>query len=330
MTQPVVVQGTAVSNPYVTTNTSTNANSYEPTTNSYEPTSNNPTVNNNQNGHIVGGGNNSGSGSGGGGGFFGTKCNDPIFAVLFYINVIAIAFVAVAYGGGALSGGLTPSDDDFNANNNNTSDGEGGYTGYIVAVVLTGIISLFASGVGLAILMKFPETIIKMALIFVVVMMGIMMVISFLSGNLFAAIMGAVFFAIMLCYVRVAWPRIPFATINLVTAITAIQANLGVVAFNYIFAIVAVLWSVLWSVAFVGVFSTAYNCDENGENCLGANYGILFVLFLSLFFGLQVFQNSVHVTIAGVVGTWWTTPNENGFCGKAVMNSFIRYVLCSI
>ena len=312
MTQPVVVQGTAVSNPYVT---NANANSYEPTSNNnaYEPTTNNPSANNNQNGHIVSGGGNSG---GGGGGFFGTKCNDPIFAVLFYINVIAIAFVAVAYGGGALSGVNQGS---------NTSD-EGGYTGYIIAVVLTGIISLFASGVGLAILMKFPETIIKIALIFVVVMMGIMMVISFLSGNLFAAIMGAVFFAIMLCYVRVAWPRIPFATINLVTAITAIQANLGVVAFNYIFAIVAVLWSVLWSVAFVGVFSTTYNCDPNGDNCLGANYGILFVLFLSLFFGLQVFQNSVHVTIAGVVGTWWTTPSENGFCGKAVMNSFIRYV----
>ena len=98
--------------------------------------------------------------------------------------------------------------------------------------------------------------------------------------------MGAVFFAISLCYVRYAWPRIPFATVNLVTAITAIQKNFGVVLFNYIFAILAVVWSIIWSVAFVGVFSISYGCDVNGENCEGTNYGILFILFLSLFFGL--------------------------------------------
>ena len=174
MSTPVVVQGTAISNPYVPTATAT--------------TTNDPNVNNNQNGHIIGGGggnnnnNEGGSSSGGGGGgfrFFGTNCNDPLFAALFYINIIAMIFVAVTYGGNAISSET----DDFDPDS--SSSFTESYDGYIIAVVLTGILSLFASGIGLLILMKFPETIIKVALIFVVIMMGIMMVISFLFGQLF-------------------------------------------------------------------------------------------------------------------------------------------------
>ena len=179
MSTPVVVQGTAISNPYVPTATAT--------------TTNDPNVNNNQNGHIIGGGggggnnnnNEGGSSSGGGGGggfrFFGTNCNDPLFAALFYINIIAMIFVAVTYGGNAISS--SNGTDDFDPDSSSFT--ESSYDGYIIAVVLTGILSLFASGIGLLILMKFPETIIKVALIFVVVMMGIMMVISFLFGQLF-------------------------------------------------------------------------------------------------------------------------------------------------
>jgi hypothetical protein len=147
-----------------------------------------------------------------------TRCRDPIFALLLYINVAAIVGVAVVYGPAAIdestaSGAQEPST----------------YQGYVYAAIICAFISFFASAGGVLVMMCIPETLIKVALIFVVIMAGVMMIMSFLSGAIFAGIMGALFFAFSLCYARAVWPRIPFATINLVTAITAIKSNWGVV-----------------------------------------------------------------------------------------------------
>jgi hypothetical protein len=39
----------------------------------------------------------------------------------------------------------------------------------------------------------------------------------------------------------------------------------------------------------------------------------------------QVFQNTVHVAIAGVVSTWWFAPQDaNSFCSLAIKDSFVR------
>lgn len=40
---------------------------------------------------------------------------------------------------------------------------------------------------------------------------------------------------------------------------------------------------------------------------------------------LFILQNMIHVTTAGVVGTWWFDPAEaTSFCSKSVLDSFIR------
>ena len=39
----------------------------------------------------------------------------------------------------------------------------------------------------------------------------------------------------------------------------------------------------------------------------------------------QVFQNIIHVTIAGVVSTWWFVPQDaNSCCSTAIQDSFVR------
>ena len=54
----------------------------------------------------------------------------------------------------------------------------------------------------------------------------------------------------------------------------------------------------------------------------------LFVLqtqFLSYYWVHQVLQNTMHVTTAGVVGTWWWTPLEaNSFWSTALTDSLVR------
>lgn len=123
-----------------------------------------------------------------------TGCNDPIFALLFYGNVAAIVAVAVVYGPAAF-------------------DGSSGYdyTGYVYAAFITAIISLIFSGFGLLLNMQYPEFMIKVGLIFVVIMSLVWTVIAFLSGQILAGVIGAVFFLCSLCYARAVWSRIPFA-----------------------------------------------------------------------------------------------------------------------
>lgn len=90
----------------------------------------------------------------------------------------------------------------------------------------------------------------------------------------------------------------------MVTAGTAIKANLGVTIFAYLFTAFEVAWVVLWSIAFSGTFNATYSCDDAGQNCTSVNYGFLFLLLVSFYFTQQVLQSCVHVTVAGTVGTW--------------------------
>jgi hypothetical protein len=62
-------------------------------------------------------------------------CKDPLFAILFYINVGAIVVVAILYGPGAFS---------------STSSFD--YTGYIYAAAISAVLSLIFSALGLAVL----------------------------------------------------------------------------------------------------------------------------------------------------------------------------------
>lgn len=92
---------------------------------------------------------------------------------------------------------------------------------------------------------------------------------------------------------------IAVATANLVTACTAIKANLGITFFAYVFAILGGMWSVIWSLAFVGVYDQTYKCEDPTETegqttqttpTCTPNYFFVFLLFLSFFFVQQVLQ----------------------------------------
>ncbi len=67
-------------------------------------------------------------------------------------------------------------------------------------------------------------------------------------------------------------------------------------------------------------------CDANAQ----MNWGYFFLLMLSFYFTTQVLQNSVHVTVAGTVGTWWYSPEDaNSCCSSAIIGSTIRTLTTS-
>ena len=115
------------------------------------------------------------------------KCRDPIFALLLYGNVGAIAAVAAIYGSKAFEG---------------VNEGGYNYNGYIYAAFILGIIAMVFTGFCLPIMMCIPEVLIKVSLIGMLLLSGVMMVISFISGNFIGGIFGVIFFLIFACYTR--------------------------------------------------------------------------------------------------------------------------------
>mmetsp|Transcript_5203 Transcript_5203/g.9981 ORF Transcript_5203/g.9981 Transcript_5203/m.9981 type:complete len:273 (-) Transcript_5203:1138-1956(-) len=223
------------------------------------------------------------------------RCRDPIFALLLYANVGAICGVVGAYGTAAFEKAFGDA--------NSTVD----WAPYLYAAAVTGIFSMVLAGIMFLVMMRIPQFLIKTSLIFVVILSGVWCVIAFVGGNIIGGIIGAVFFALMMCYARAVWSRIPFATCNLVTAMTAVKLNCGVVFASYFFLLLAFGWSILWTIALVGIWDDTITCvvNEAGQNvCTEVNYGILFGMFVSYFFTHQVIQNTIHVTVAGVVGKY--------------------------
>ena len=88
-------------------------------------------------------------------------------------------------------------------------------------------------------------------------------------------------------------------------------------------------WTILWIIAFAGVTEETIDCAEiNGEIvCQEVNGGIYFAMLLSYFFTHQVIQNTIHVVIAGVVGTWWFAPDDASSCCSAGIFGSIKRAL---
>jgi hypothetical protein len=58
---------------------------------------------------------------------------------------------------------------------------------------------------------------------------------------------------------------------------------------------------------------------------LDAYPAMAFLMLLSYFWTHQVLSNTMHVTTAGVIGTWWFEPIEaSAFCSPSIKDSFVR------
>ena len=93
------------------------------------------------------------------------------------------------------------------------------------------------------------------------------------------------------------WSRIPFAAANLNTALTAVRSNLGLTVVAYAMLALAFGWIAIWSVGL-------------GEALSASSGAVVFLLLVSFYWVIQVLSNTVHVTTAGTIGTWWFVPEE--------------------
>lgn len=81
----------------------------------------------------------------------------------------------------------------------------------------------------------------------------------------------------------------------------------------------------------MGVLESKKVCDDFGTQChYDVNFGWVFLFLLSLYWAVEVFTNATHVTVAGVIGTWWYAPEEaDSCCSSAVTDSLMRTMTSS-
>ncbi len=271
------------------------------------------------------------------------RCNDAFFGLLFYVHLGVIAWTAATF----VPQFYASIADQYNSNSgsyNNrrflsimprwlqesesTSEDIPNLEMNDIFLILgvSGAVGFLISSLALSFMMTCARPLIKVALWFNIIVNGLLALLACITGLIPMAILCLIAFGFSCYYAYVVWGRIPFAAANMVTAITAVRANIGVSFFAYFSVILTFGWSMWWSISFVATMFVVSGCNAETDECETEPNGLLVFLFLiSYFWSIQVIKNVVHVTVAGTVGTWWFTPQEaSSCCSKAVRDSWFR------
>lgn len=250
-----------------------------------------------------------------------SQYRDVFFSVLFLLQLVVVLGFAIFWGFPALRNG--PPENDYN------EDVE--FSGIIYIVLLSALAATGISAVALSFMTRYAHLLVQFSVLFSMFSSLLMVIVFGFQDKDGAAFVAFVFFCISAFYAWAIWARIPFAASNLVTALTAVRANLGVALVAYAMVIAAVVWTMVWMTSLIGVYAQSADCDSQGV-CYGSVNGFTMILYLlSFYWTHQVFKNLIHVVVAGVVGTFWFEPLEaSSFCSKAIMDSVVRSLTFSL
>mmetsp|Transcript_2846 Transcript_2846/g.6820 ORF Transcript_2846/g.6820 Transcript_2846/m.6820 type:complete len:523 (+) Transcript_2846:219-1787(+) len=248
---------------------------------------------------------------------------DTPFALAFLAHLGVIFFFAVAWGFPAMrQDGTTAAaqtDDDGSVPKESVS-----LSGLLWLSCFTSIVSIGISAVSLEVMMHHAETLIQSSLIGSCVLMGVMVILFLVDGVSWMACVWILSLLITGWYARSVWHRIPFAAANLRTALSAIQTNGGICALAYGIVGLASVWTIVWVLAFIGVI---YHDPSCVAGYCKPHMSVLSGIFMigSFYWTIQVLQNVLHVTVSGVVGTWWFAPQDAlSVFSPAIVDSFRR------
>jgi Plasma-membrane choline transporter len=249
-------------------------------------------------------------------------------AVLFVAHLISIFYIGFAWGIPSLNYESTSESSGYTTKHH--------YGGIFILCLLSSIAALFIIAGALFVMTRNAHQLIQFSLLFSVGCDAIL-VMYFISAKIVVGIILSIIALIVaIWYASSVWRRIPFAASNLETALTAVRTNGGItfVAFGITIAI-NMIFSVVWLLAWLGVYVrfTAKGCQQHSSDaatedgsCFSHVNPIVVALFLlSYYWTSEVGRNLLHVTVSGVVGTWWFAPDEaTTFFSPAISDSFLR------
>ncbi|CAK4073472.1 unnamed protein product [Aphanomyces euteiches] len=275
--------------------------------------------------------------------------NDWPFAILFFLNVAAIATLLGVYGSALFkAAGSANSLSSFITNQNLK-------TVLAICGVLSAIATLLAF-LMLELTIRYARAMIQIGLWFAVTMCLVCAGWAGYKKQIALAVLFGVLSLISICYAFAVQTRIPFAAANLKVAASAIRTHGSMHAVAFLFLVLQLAWVFVWCVAVVGItnhltdgtapansptgtLANGVRCSKNDQcisnNCVasgglmltsrrvcraqtaftqlrGEAYVAYFFLLVSFFWGVNVCKNILHVTVAGAVGSWWHTNQTTG------------------
>ena len=173
--------------------------------------------------------------------------NDFAFACSFYTLVAATLAVALIYRGSARA-----------------QSGYSEYVNFAWSMMLIICTSLATALIGLPVMICCPSTIVKTLLCVTLLLVVCSAVIAFyVFGSIVFTVVCAVITVLLFLYVWMVWSRIPFATINIIVAMTAVRANPGLGLVIFFITVLANAYSMCWAMAFFGELSAGWYEEMN-------------------------------------------------------------------
>mmetsp|Transcript_25368 Transcript_25368/g.30912 ORF Transcript_25368/g.30912 Transcript_25368/m.30912 type:complete len:459 (+) Transcript_25368:51-1427(+) len=218
--------------------------------------------------------------------------------VLFYLQIVVVIAVCIYFwvdsDGFSVDGGFDISSSEV--------------TAVYVTLIVCLFIGVIFGFIWLQILKKFASVIIKFMLFANVAMWGVVIIIGVSTGETGLMIIGALFFVLSGLYMWCVWSRIPFSSVLLKISSTIISKYPGTVCVALFLVIINIVWFLIWGSSVAAyVF---YQTNQDSDTIPG---GILFLFFVSLFWGEEVWRNSTHTTACGVAATWYfSDPRDVG------------------
>mmetsp|Transcript_11583 Transcript_11583/g.17007 ORF Transcript_11583/g.17007 Transcript_11583/m.17007 type:complete len:540 (+) Transcript_11583:101-1720(+) len=272
---------------------------------------------------------------------------DAWAAVLFIIQFISVVGVAISYSSYIFSA-IEVAEEDLTDDDGLTYTAEERTTitydasSIFVLLIISYVVAGSTTMVALALMMRYSEALVKVSFFVAPLSFLAVATIFFIADDglsTFFAFVAIFISLLMICMWFFYKKHIPFAAANLRTALSALRVNTGTYIFAFLFSIVSFLTMVLSLTAITGVQAKAESegtepCEDpdlQGEMCYKnpPNTFLILFLLLGLYWTQQVITNIVHVTTAGVVGTWWFTPiaepssrNITSSLGRALTYSF--------
>ena len=253
-----------------------------------------------------------------------TKCQDWPFALLFVLNVGTILALMLVWGV------QTVTDPE-----NHASELLPGNDTQVVLAIATAmaVVSMVLALVMVKLFVAHARVMILFVLWFNVGISFAFAAYGVILGNIFIAIIGFMIALLNLCYARAVQHRIPFAVANLRVAEGAIAKHSSAYIVSIVFTIVQIVWVIIWALALLGVANkiskanpsstttTTTTSTRSAYRQSGASYVAFFFLLLSFYWGLQVFKNVAHTTVAGTVATFWYNTESAGATGASLKRS---------
>jgi len=200
-------------------------------------------------------------------------CRDVVFLLLFLFHIVGIVFLGTTYGPEAL----------VHAEGNLGASGEVQlyYKRLLYVAGLSGAFAVAFSMLALGIMTLLARKFVQVALFLAVSISFCWGTIGIgLSPRNLVPITGFVAFALALAYTFIVWERIPFCSANLLTALSGLKANKGIVVVALAFQVLTLAYAVYYTFVVVGV----YDAIQEGKLKLSRDMEIFVYTMLGVSF----------------------------------------------